>query len=114
MTSIEIARMAVKHLDDKKAQAIVVLDVGKLTSLSDYFVICSGTSSTQVKSLADQLEDKLSVCGLEPRRVENDKTSHWALLDYGDVICHIFHHETRDFYCLERLWGDAPRVDISE
>ena len=112
MNSIDIARTAVKLLDDKKAQDIVVLDIGKLTSLGDYFVICSGSSNTQVKSLADELEDKLSVLGIEPRRVENDKTSHWALFDYGDVICHIFHHETRDFYCLERLWGDAPRVEL--
>ena len=112
MESIDIAKMAVKLLDDKKAQDIVVLDVGKLTSLGDYFVVCSGTSSTQVKSLADELDEKIKATGIKSRRVENDRASHWVLLDYGDVICHIFYHETRDFYCLERLWGDAPRVEL--
>ena len=114
MNSIDIARAAVKLLDDKKAQDIVVLDVGKLTSLGDYFVICSGTSSTQVKALADELDEKLKVSGAKARRVENDKASQWVLLDYGDVICHIFYHETRGFYCLERLWADAPRVELGE
>ena len=112
MNSIDIARTAVKLLDDKKAQDIVVLDVGKLTSLGDYFVICSGTSSTQVKALADELDEKLKAAGVTSRRVENDKASQWVLLDYGDVICHIFYHETRGFYCLERLWADAPRVEL--
>ena len=114
MNAIDIARTAVKLLDDKKAQDIVVLDISKLTSLGDYFVICSGTSNTQVKALADELDQKLGASGLKPRRVENDKASQWVLLDYGDVICHIFYHETREFYCLERLWGDAPRVDTKE
>ena len=112
MNAIEIAKTAVKLLDDKKAQDIVVLDVGKLTSLGDYFVICSGTSSTQVKALADELDEKMKTFGIKSRRVENDKASQWVLLDYGDVICHIFYHETRDFYCLERLWGDAPKVEL--
>ena len=114
MKSIDIAGAAVRLLDDKKARDIVVLDVGKLTSLGDYFVICSGSSTTQVKSLADELEVKLGESGLKPRRVENDKGAQWVLLDYGDVICHVFYHETRDFYCLERLWGDAPKVDAGE
>jgi len=114
MNSTEIVRTAVKLLDDKKAKDIIVLDVRELTSLGDYFVICSGTSSTQVKSLAEELENKLAKKGVEPRRIEGDRAAQWTLLDYSDVICHVFYHETRDFYCLERLWGDAPRVDIAE
>ena len=114
MNSTDIVRTAVKLLDDKKAQDVVVLDVSKLTSLGDYFVICSGGSTTQVKALADELEAKLDAAGLKPRRVESDKSAQWSLLDYGDVICHVFYHETRDFYCLERLWGDAPKMDVEE
>jgi len=114
MDSREMVKTAVKLLDDKKATDIVVLDVRELTSLGDYFVICSGTSNTQVRSLADELENTLAKMGVEPRRVEGDRASQWTLLDYSDVICHVFYHETRDFYCLERLWGDAPRLDISE
>jgi ribosome-associated protein len=114
MKSVDIVRIAVKLLDDKKARDIAVMNVGELTSLGNYFVICSGGSTTQVKALADELEVKLSDAGLKPRRVESDKGAQWVLLDYGDVICHIFYHETRDFYCLERLWGDAPKVDIND
>jgi ribosome-associated protein len=114
MNSNDVVKIAVHLLDDKKAKDIVVLDVRKLTSLGDYFVICSGGSNTQVRALSDELQDKLTKAGLEPRRVEGDRGNQWVLLDYSDVICHIFYHETRDFYCLERLWGDAPKVDIAE
>lgn len=114
MESREMVNLAVKLLDDKKAEDIVVLDVRELTSIGDYFVICSGKSNTQVKALSQELEHKFSQNGQEPKKVESDKNSQWTLLDYGDVICHVFYHETRGFYCLERLWGDAPKVDISE
>ncbi|MCL2056815.1 MAG: ribosome silencing factor [Oscillospiraceae bacterium] len=112
MTANEIMGFAVKTLDDKKARDITVLEVGKLTAICDYFVIASGMSSTQVKTLAEELEDMFSGIGIEPKRVEGEKSAMWVLLDYGDVIVHIFYHETRDFYCLERLWADAPQVDI--
>lgn len=114
MTSFELVKTAVKLLDDKKATDINVLDIGELTSLGDYFVIASGGSTTQVKSLAGELEDKLSAAGMEPRRVEGESSAMWVLMDYGDVIIHIFYKETRDFYCLERLWADAPEVDVEK
>ena len=114
MTSKELLSTAVRLLDEKKAKDIVVLDVRDITPLGDYFIICSGTSNTQVKALSDELEDKLSAQSVEPRRVEGKASSAWILMDYSDVIIHIFYHETRDFYCLERLWGDAGKMDISE
>lgn len=114
MESRELVRTAVRLLDSKKAQDIVVLDVGKITPLGDYFVIASGTSTTQVKSLSEELDEKLGGLGVNPKRVEGEKTAVWILMDYADVIVHLFHGETRDFYCLERLWADAPRVDLEE
>lgn len=112
MTSYEMVKFMVKLLDNKKAADIEVLGIGKLTSLGDYFVIASGGSDTQVKTLAEDLEDKLSGQGVEPRRVEGEKSAAWILMDYGDVIVHLFHKDTRGFYCLERLWADAEKVDV--
>jgi len=114
MTSYEKVELIVKTLDDKKATDITVLEVGKITTLGDYFVIASGSSTTQVKALAEEIEDKLANLGIEPKRVEGERSAMWILLDYSDFIIHIFYHETRDFYCLERLWADAPQVDISK
>lgn len=113
MNSKEMVEFAVKLLDSKKARDIRVLEVGKITSLGDYFIIASGGSTTQVKALAQEVEDKLSQQGIEPKRIEGEKSAAWILLDYYDVIIHIFGEETRDFYCLERLWADAPLMDIS-
>ena len=111
MKSIELVKFAYGLLDTKKATDIAVLDIRKLSSLGDYFVVASGTSTIHVKALAGELENKLSEQGIEPRRIEGEKSAVWILLDYNDVIIHIFNHETRDFYCLERLWGDAPRLE---
>ena len=112
MTSYEQVKFIVKLLDNKKASDIDVLSIGNLTSLGDYFVIASGSSNTQVKTLAGEIEDKLSEQGIEPRRVEGESSAVWVLMDYGDVIVHIFHKDTRDFYCLERLWADAEKADV--
>lgn len=113
MTSIELVKFAVNLLENKKATDISILDIREVTSLGDYFVVASGGSTTQVKALAGELEDKLSQQGVEPKRVEGEGSASWILMDYNDVIVHIFNHETRDFYCLERLWGDAPRIDAA-
>ncbi|MCM1545938.1 MAG: ribosome silencing factor [Clostridiales bacterium] len=100
-----------KILSDKKAYGIVYIDVESKSSLCDYFVICSGRSSTQVKSLAENLEEKLEKeCGLSPRRREGVREGRWAVLDYEDVIVHIFNDEERDFYRLERLWEDGKNL----
>lgn len=114
MTSIELIKFAAKLLDNKKATDIVALDIRAVTSLGDYFLVASGTSTTQVKALSEELEQKLSAQGIEPRRVEGERSAMWILMDYNDVIIHIFNHDTRDFYCLERLWADAPRLDTDE
>ena len=98
-------------LSQKKAKGIVYIAVEKKTSLCDYFVVAGGSSKTQVKSLAENLEEKLDKeYGLTPRRCEGVREGRWAVLDYADVIVHIFGDEERDFYNLERLWEDGENL----
>lgn len=113
ITSQEIVNLAVKVLDDKKASDIVVLDVAKLTSLGDHFIIASANSTTQVRALANEVEKTLKEHGISPLHTEQkERGSSWILIDYGSVMIHVFQKETRAFYELERLWADADRQDI--
>lgn len=104
----------VKSLDTKKAEDIKVIGVKDLTILADYFVIANGSSSTHTKSLADEVEYQLSQLGIEPKRRESDSGNTWIILDYADIIVHIFYKETRNFYQLERLWADGEQLDIND
>jgi ribosome-associated protein len=111
MTSKEKALLICKLLSEKKGNEIVYIDVADKTSLCDWFVICSGRSTTQVKSLAENLEEKLSKeYEIEPRRREGVREGRWAVLDYSDVIVHVFNDEERDFYRLERLWESGSNL----
>ena len=111
MTSKEKTDLICKLLSDKKANNIVYLDVEKKTSLCDYFIIAGGRSKTQVKTLAENLEEKLKKeYNLSPQRVEGVQGGRWAVLDYADVIVHLFGDEERDFYHLERLWEDGKNL----
>ncbi|MEG2203742.1 MAG: ribosome silencing factor [Oscillospiraceae bacterium] len=112
MTALDRAKQVATLLDNKKAQEIKVLHIGTLTSIGDYFVVATGGSTTQVKALADEIETKLSADGLTPKRIEGYNSASWILMDYYDVIVHIFLKETREFYALERLWSDAPIVEF--
>lgn len=96
-------------LDDKKAVDIVILDISRLTAMADYFVIASGRSELQVKALYDELEEKMEDKGIIARH-RDGRSGRWMVLDYGDIIVHLFHHEERAFYSLERLWADAERI----
>ena len=114
MTDIEMLKAGVRALDSKKAHDIKIIKVKDLTILANYFVIATGTSSTQVKALADEVEFRLKQQGREPKQVQGNNGSNWIILDYSDVVIHIFYKETRDFYNLERLWSDGEDVDISK
>ena len=111
MTTLDRAKQIAALIDNKKGEEVRVLQIGTLTTIGDYFVVATGNSTTQVKALADEVEEKLSAKGLEPKRIEGYASASWILLDYYDVIVHIFLKETREFYALERLWGDAPEID---
>lgn len=105
--------MYLRALSGKKAFNPVALDVKNLTSVADYFIICSARSGRQVKAVADHVRRRLKEQGVTSLSAEGVSDGHWALLDYGDVVIHIFYEETRKFYDLEGLWGDAGRIDIS-
>lgn len=106
----ELASVAADAMDSKQGHDIVVLDMGDLLGIVDTFVIASGTSKRQVRTLADEVDVQLKRHGRRPLRLEGMDTAEWVLLDYGDLAVHIFQPEARDLYSLERLWGDAPRV----
>ena len=113
MEAEELMENIVKVLDSKKAKDIRAIRIGDLTILGEYFVIATGTSSTQVKMLADEVDYQLGEKGVQPHRVEGYHSENWIILDYTDVIVHIFHEDTREFYDLERLWADGEKVDLS-
>jgi len=113
MEPFEIAELAVKALDDKKAKNIKLLKTEKQTVLANYFVICNGTSSTHIKALTDIVDAQLSEAGEPPIRREGHRSGTWVLMDFGCVIVHIFTEEARAFYDLERLWNDSEEIDVS-
>ncbi|MDD6063079.1 MAG: ribosome silencing factor [Oscillospiraceae bacterium] len=112
MTPKELALKAAEILDKKKAEDIKAIEVTEQTIVADYFVIATGTSSTHVKSLADEVEYELSQLGVQNGHIEGRATG-WVLLDYGAVLIHVFDKESREYYNLERLWTDASEVDLS-
>lgn len=106
--------LAVQAADDKKATNLVVLDLRKAAGFTDYFVICSGTNSRQIRAIADGVMEALAGAGQKPAHVEGYERSEWVLLDYFDFIVHVFAPETRMFYGLERLWGNAEQIHGAE
>ncbi len=112
MEAFELAKKIAQVLDSKKAQDLKVLKVREITVLTDYFVIASGTSTTQVGALSGEVEFQLKQLDIQPLRVEGESTRNWILLDYGSVVVHIFYPETRDFYALEHMWADADPMEL--
>ncbi len=111
--SYKLAEKIVKILEEKKAAKIEVIDVSEVSSLADYFIICEGGSSTQVKALADAVEEKIEKEGDAAYHKEGYSSATWVLLDYVDVVVHVFYGETRDFYNLERLWADGKKINLT-
>ena len=114
MKGSELSRIIAKILDEKKASELKVLKIQDLTIVTDYIVIASGTSFTQVRSLADEVEFKLNQeYGLTPSHTEGYDSRHWILLDYDTVIVHIFHPEARNYYNLDKLWADGEEIELN-
>ena len=109
-TPLELAKAIGEVLDAKKGHEVKVLHVEEKTSITDYFVLCTGNSSTQVKALAGEAEYKIEQRGVSPDNVEGRGNNTWIVLDYGNVVVHIFSREAREFYNLDKLYGDAPVV----
>lgn len=110
---MESARLAADTAEDKRARDVVVLDIRGLSVIADYFVICSANSRTQVQAIADAICEKLEERGLRLRGMEGKDEAKWILIDFGDIVIHVFQEEERAFFGLERLWGDAPRLSVS-
>ncbi len=113
MTSLELAQAAASCLHNKKAEELTVLKIDEISSLTDYFVFATGTSNTHVNALADELEVKLKALGITPHHLEGYRANAWVLMDYGNVVVHIFTPQAREFYDLDRLWQDGQPVDMS-
>ena len=113
MTSLEKAKNIAKILYKKKAIDIIGIETKELTVMSDYFIIASGTSNTHVRALADEVDDEMKKLGVEVDHIEGRATG-WILLDYNDVLVHVFQPESRQYYNIERLWNDAARIDLSD
>ena len=109
---MEKVKMIAQTLYDKKAENIDVLNISDLTSLGDYFIICTCSSTTQVKACADAVEEKMAQEGIKPSHIEGYHGGNWVLLDFGYIIVHVMERETRDFYSLEKLWDDAVRIEV--
>jgi ribosome-associated protein len=99
---------------DRKAKDLVILKVKEISSFTDFFIICSGTSDRQVKAIADHVAKKLKTAGILPLGIEGETGGNWILMDYGDVVIHIFYEPTREFYDIERLWSDVPTMAIGD
>ena len=113
LTPKEIAFQVTKALDEKKGMDIKLLKIDRVSSLADYFLICTGTSNTHVKTLCDYAEYTLENLGESMLGREGHRGNSWELLDYGTIVVHVFTEEAREFYALERLWADAEQVDLS-
>jgi ribosome-associated protein len=112
LSPLETALLAAEAADGKKAYDLLVLDLKGLTSIADYFVICSASNTTQVAAIADGIGHALASKDIRPSHIEGGAEASWLLMDYGDVVVNIFDEPARSYYSLERLWGDAPRIPI--
>ena len=111
---LEMVCLACKAMDEKKAIDIKVIDIHEVSVIADYFVIASGSNLNQVQAMVDNVEEQLGRAGYEPKQVEGTRGSNWILMDYGDLIIHVFDEENRLFYDLERIWRDGKEVDVEE
>jgi ribosome-associated protein len=109
---IDALKIALKAADDKKAHDFVALDISGIASFASYFLICTGDSSPQMKAIADEVEEKLRASGIRPSHVEGYQNSEWILMDYIDLVIHIFSKNARVYYDLERLWRDSKKLDV--
>lgn len=112
--SKEIAKLAIQALEDKKAEDIKVIDISEVSVLADYFIIASGTNRSQIQALTDNVEEMLGKAGMAVKQIEGYDSANWILMDFGDIIVHIFDKENRLFYDLERIWRDGKSVDLGE
>ena len=110
MNSKEIARLACEAMEDKKAQDIKIINIEQVSTLADYFIIASGSNRNQVQAMADSAEEALGRAGYDAKQIEGYQSANWILMDYKDIIVHVFSKEDRAFYDLERIWRDGKQI----
>ena len=108
--SLEMAKLAIAALEDKKAEDIRVIDISEVSVIADYFIIAGGNNRSQIQALSDNVEEKLGRAGMPAKQIEGYDTANWVLLDFGDIIVHIFDKENRLFYDIERIWKDGRKI----
>lgn len=113
MNSKEMTALAIKALEEKKAEDIQVIDISEISAIADYFIISNGTNRSQIQALADSVEEKLGRAGAPCRQIEGYDTANWILMDFLDIVVHIFDRDNRTFYDLERIWRDGKQVPLS-
>lgn len=109
-TNIDLLKMVMEAADDRKAEDCLAMKMAELTPMADYYLVCHGNSERQVQAIAKGIKDAVEENGHEVKRMEGYEQARWILLDINNIICHIFHHEERGYYNLERLWGDAEII----
>ena len=114
LSAVEMTKTAVECLKEKKAENIQIIDISSVSSLGDYFIIANGTNRNQIQALSDNIQERLGKEGVHPKQVEGYNNANWVLLDYRDIIVHIFDKESRSFYDLERIWRDGVIVQEDE
>lgn len=114
MTSLEYCKIAVEALEDRKAEDVKVIDIREVSTIADFFVIADGTNPNQIQAMRDAADEALYKAGLKAKQVEGNRDSTWILMDYGDIIVHIFSKEDRLFYDLERIWRDGKVIDVTK
>ena len=112
--ALELVRAAAQAASDKLAENIIAFDVSEQLVITDAFVLCSAPSDRQVKSIVDEVEDRLRELGAKPVRREGERDGRWVLIDYADIVVHVQHEEERGFYALERQWRDCPTIELPE
>ena len=110
----KMAQIAYNAMEDKKAEDIRIIEIGEISTIADYFIIANGTNSSQVQALVDGVDEALSKEGFEPQRIEGNRSSNWILMDYGDIVIHVFSKEDRLFYDLERIWRDGKTLSVED
>ena len=114
MTSKELCKIAVAALEDRKAEDVKIIDIRELSPIADFFIIANGNNQNQIQAMRDAADEALYKAGLKVKQVEGNQSSTWILMDYGDIIIHIFSKQDRLFYDLERIWRDGKIMDVSE
>lgn len=113
-SSKEMAQLAIKAMEDKKAEDVRIIDITGVSTIADYFIICSGNNASQIQAICDNVDEMLGRAGFEKKQIEGYESANWVLIDYRDIIVHVFDKQNRIYYDLERIWRDGKMIEADE